>query len=206
MVNQRYLSGHFSSPWVDLGYFVNGCWHKDTGVSVVCLWMCLMKPCVYRCGGANSHPYAFFTGFTWEVRANSRQYHKNKQKKSLLCFRWGRQSVRHMPGLPSLPASVLGHLLTPCTLKVRLHRLIGCQDNVVRSYKYSPLTFLPMTLFEQFQRVANLYFLLMVVLQVSCWCPSRSHLHITSSIDLYSRSIYAQHQYIPVHNSNIHKL
>lgn len=167
--------------------------------------MCVMKPCVYRCGGANSHPYAFFTGFTWEVRANSRQYHKNKQKKSLLCFRWGRQSVRHVPGLPSLPASALGHLLTPCTLKVRLsialRCLIGCQDNVVRSYKYSPLTFLPMTLFEQFQRVANLYFLLMVVLQVSCRCSSRSRLQTTSSIDLYSHFIYAQHNCIPVHNS-----
>lgn len=40
------------------------------------------------------------------------------------------------------------------------------QDNHIKTSKYNIFTFLPINLFEQFQRVANAYFLVLLILQV----------------------------------------
>jgi hypothetical protein len=40
------------------------------------------------------------------------------------------------------------------------------QNNYIKTSKYSVLTFLPLNLFEQFQRLANFYFLCLLVLQM----------------------------------------
>lgn len=40
------------------------------------------------------------------------------------------------------------------------------QDNAITTSKYSVFTFLPLNLFEQFRRLANAYFLSLMLLQV----------------------------------------
>uniref|UniRef100_A0AAQ4QMJ9 Phospholipid-transporting ATPase n=1 Tax=Gasterosteus aculeatus aculeatus TaxID=481459 RepID=A0AAQ4QMJ9_GASAC len=40
------------------------------------------------------------------------------------------------------------------------------QGNEIKTYKYNVLTFLPLNLYEQFKRVANLYFLALLILQI----------------------------------------
>ncbi|XP_048358974.1 phospholipid-transporting ATPase IC [Sphaerodactylus townsendi] len=37
--------------------------------------------------------------------------------------------------------------------------------NAIKTYKYNPITFLPLNLFEQFKRAANFYFLILLILQ-----------------------------------------
>ena len=39
-------------------------------------------------------------------------------------------------------------------------------NNYIRTSKYTLLSFLPLNLFEQFQRIANTYFLILLILQV----------------------------------------
>ena len=64
-------------------------------------------------------------------------------------------------------------------LGVRARRKPGAfASNELITAKYSLLSFLPVNLYEQFKRVANLYFLTLVCLQVSggCLCLCRTRL------------------------------
>ncbi|XP_072457638.1 phospholipid-transporting ATPase IK isoform X2 [Notamacropus eugenii] len=71
----------------------------------------------------------FGQDFTWEVKANDSDYHK-QFKKSFLCWKRTKYS-----------------------------------GNAINTAKYNILTFLPLNLYEQFHRIANLYFLFVILLQ-----------------------------------------
>ena len=45
------------------------------------------------------------------------------------------------------------------------------QNNFIKTSKYTLLTFLPLNLFEQFQRAANFYFACLLILQVISALP-----------------------------------
>ncbi|NWX22623.1 AT8B3 ATPase, partial [Aegotheles bennettii] len=69
-------------------------------------------------------------GFTWEVRANDRNYHMQFKKKFAFCL-----TKRKYAG------------------------------NAIKTAKYNVFTFLPLNLYEQFHRMANVYFIFVILLQ-----------------------------------------
>ncbi|XP_009874685.1 PREDICTED: phospholipid-transporting ATPase IK, partial [Apaloderma vittatum] len=68
--------------------------------------------------------------FTWEVRANDRNYHMQFKKKFAFCL-----TKKKYAG------------------------------NAIRTAKYNIFTFLPLNLYEQFHRMANVYFVFVILLQ-----------------------------------------
>uniref|UniRef100_A0A8C0G3C0 ATPase phospholipid transporting 8B3 n=1 Tax=Chelonoidis abingdonii TaxID=106734 RepID=A0A8C0G3C0_CHEAB len=64
------------------------------------------------------------------------------------------------------------------------HKQFKKRDNTIKTAKYNALTFLPLNLYEQFHRLANLYFLFVILLQVrsrwrsggDCWACQASAL------------------------------
>jgi len=59
------------------------------------------------------------------------------------------------------------------------------QNNHITTSKYSVITFLPKNLFEQFQRIANAYFLFLLVLQVN-----RSYCSTVSATNKSRRCVF----------------
>uniref|UniRef100_A0A663FI99 Phospholipid-transporting ATPase n=1 Tax=Aquila chrysaetos chrysaetos TaxID=223781 RepID=A0A663FI99_AQUCH len=78
---------------------------------------------------AGGYPLAF-PAFTWEVRANDRNYHMQFKKKFAFCL-----TKKKYAG------------------------------NAIKTAKYNIFTFLPLNLYEQFHRMANVYFVFVILLQ-----------------------------------------
>ncbi|EZA53782.1 hypothetical protein DMN91_011800 [Ooceraea biroi] len=85
---------------------------------------------------------------------------------------WWRRLWAHcfgsVPEEPRLRTIVPNHLVSPKTPKSQ-HPNGDRVDNRVRTTKYTTLSFLPRNLLEQFHRVANLYFIFIVLLN---WVPA----------------------------------
>lgn len=97
---------------------------------------------------------------------------------------------------------------------------IVLQNNYIKTSKYSVLTFLPLNLFEQFQRLANFYFLCLLVLQmipaissltpITTAIPLIGVLTLTAVKDAYDDfvSFFSYHQcfrYFLLHSAKMYK-
>ena len=64
------------------------------------------------------------------------------------------------------------------------------QNNRIKTSKYSALTFLPLNLFEQFQRLANFYFLCLLILQVIYLDHTHVYIDLGIIANTYTEGIY----------------
>lgn len=69
------------------------------------------------------------------------------------------------------------------------------QNNAIKTSKYNFLSFLPLNLFEQFRRLANAYFLFLLLLQVGSSCDSA--LWDTPLTEFSSRQLIPQVSSLP---------
>uniref|UniRef100_A0A915BAB5 Phospholipid-transporting ATPase n=2 Tax=Parascaris univalens TaxID=6257 RepID=A0A915BAB5_PARUN len=69
----------------------------------------------------------------------------------------------------SLPGSTQRHLRANDR---KFNEQFKYADNFIKTSKYNIITFLPKNLFEQFQRLANFYFLVLMILQLIPWISS----------------------------------
>lgn len=74
----------------------------------------------------------------------------------------GDQGVRRSGSREERVAVASGPPATPPSFSL----FCALQNNCIKTSKYNILTFLPINLFEQFQEVANTYFLFLLILQV----------------------------------------
>ena len=62
------------------------------------------------------------------------------------------------------------------------------QNNYIKTSKYNVFSFLPVNLFEQFRRLANFYFLCLLILQVKSGVSTRATgVLLTGSLSLANR-------------------
>lgn len=65
-----------------------------------------------------------------------------------------------------------------------IHLSALLQNNAIKTSKYNILTFLPLNLFEQFRRLANAYFLFLMILQVDI-SFSGAVIEVSIVLDIY---------------------
>lgn len=119
-------------------------WHKH--------YFCI----VYISGYFYISVFVFFTEEERIVRANDREYNEKFQ-----------YAVSCTYNLCVININNFKCTVFFCLSFTSSHHLFHCpQSNCIMTSKYNIITFLPVNLFEQFQEVANTYFLFLLILQV----------------------------------------